>query len=86
MSFKPARFLDPKTDIVFKKIFGQNPDLIKSFLNGVLPLRDDQMIEEVTYLTAERSPRIPTMKNTIVDVKCRDQTGRIFIVDRKSVV
>ena len=81
MSLKPARFLDPKTDVVFKKIFGQNPDLVKSFLNGVLPLSEGYLIEEVTYLTPEQSPRIPTMKNTIVDVKCKDEKGRLFIVE-----
>lgn len=75
----PTRFLDPKTDIVFKKIFGQNPDLVKSFLNGVLPL--DDLIESVEYISQEQSPRIPSMKNTIVDVKCVDQKGRIFIVE-----
>lgn len=81
MSLKPARFLDPKVDVVFKKIFGNNPDLMKSFLNGLLPLPDDGLIESLTYLTPEQSPRIPTMKNTIVDVKCTDQKGRIFIVE-----
>mgnify|MGYP000349574428 CR=1 len=81
MPLKPSRFLDPKTDIVFKKIFGNNPDLLKSFLNGVLPLPDDGLIEDLEYLTPEQTPRIPTMKNTIVDVKCRDQQGRIFIVE-----
>ncbi len=81
MTLKPARFLDPKSDVVFKKIFGQNPDLIKSFLNGVLPLHEGHLIEDVIYLTPEQSPRIPTMKNTIADVKCRDQQGRIFIVE-----
>ena len=73
MSLKPARFLDPKSDVVFKKIFGQNPDLIKSFLNGVLPLSEGHLIEDIAYLTPEQSPRIPAMKNTIVDVKCKDQ-------------
>lgn len=81
MALKPSRFLDPKTDVVFKKIFGNNPDLLKSFLNGVLPLPDEGLIEDLEYLTPEQSPRIPTMKNTIVDVKCRDQQGRIFIVE-----
>ena len=78
---KPARFLDPKSDLVFKKIFGQNPDLIKSFLNGILPLKNEELIEELEYLTPEQSPRIPSMKNTIVDVKCKDKMGRIFIVE-----
>jgi predicted transposase/invertase (TIGR01784 family) len=78
---KPARFLDPKTDVVFKKIFGQNPDLVKSFLNAILPLNEDCLIDTVEYLLPEQSPRIPSLKNTIVDVKCTDQLGRIFIVE-----
>ena len=78
---RPVRFLDVKSDIVFKKIFGQHPELIKSFLNGILPLSEGHLIEEIQYLTPEQSPRIPSMKNTIVDVKCTDQKGRIFIVE-----
>src|SRR5476651_1161050 len=78
---KPIRLLDPKSDIVFKKIFGQHPDLIKSFLNSILPLPEGRLIESITYLTPEQSPRIPSMKNTIVDVKCTDQNGHIFIVE-----
>jgi predicted transposase/invertase (TIGR01784 family) len=81
MLVKRSKFLDPKSDIVFKKIFGQHPELIKSFLNGILPLSKGRLIESVEYLTPEQSPRIPSMKNTIVDVKCRDQAGRIFIVE-----
>lgn len=78
---KPLRLLDPKSDIVFKKIFGQHPELIKSFLNGILPLPEGRLIESIIYLTPEQSPRIPSMKNTIVDVKCTDQHGHIFIVE-----
>jgi predicted transposase/invertase (TIGR01784 family) len=78
---KPGRFLDPKADVVFKKIFGQHPDLIKSFLNSILPLPEGRLIESLRYLPPEQSPRIPAMKNTIVDVKCTDQKGRIFIVE-----
>lgn len=75
------RLLDPKADVVFKKIFGQHPDLVKSFLNNILPLPEGRLIESVQYLMPEQSPRIPSMKNTIVDVKCTDQEGRIFIVE-----
>jgi len=74
-------FLDPKADLVFKKIFGQHPDLIKSFLNNLLPLPEGRIIESIEYLSPEQTPRIPSMKNTIVDVKCTDQDGRIFIVE-----
>lgn len=81
MRLKRPKFLDPKADVVFKKIFGQHPNLIKSFLNGILPLPKGRLIKSITYLTPEQSPRIPSLKNTIVDVKCTDQKGRIFIVE-----
>jgi len=81
MNQDKPRFLDPRSDLVFKKIFGQHPELIKSFLNNILPLPEGRFIESVAYLTPEQTPRIPSMKNTIVDVKCTDQKGRIFIVE-----
>jgi predicted transposase/invertase (TIGR01784 family) len=81
MTLKSPRFLDPRSDLVFKKIFGQHPELIKSFLNNILPLKEGHLIESLTYLTPEQAPRIPSMKNTIVDVKCTDQKGHIFIVE-----
>jgi predicted transposase/invertase (TIGR01784 family) len=44
-------------------------------------LPEGRLIESLEYLTPEQSPRIPSLKNTIVDVKCTDQEGRIFIVE-----
>ena len=74
-------YLDPKTDIVFKKIFGQHPHLLKSFLNAVLPLSEDSMIVELDYLPSEQVPVIPAFKYTVVNVRCTDQQGRVFIVE-----
>lgn len=76
-----SRYLDPKTDVVFKKIFGEHPHLLMSFLNAVLPLPDDQPIVEVIYLPVEQIPQIPAFKRTVVDVKCKDSHGRVFIVE-----
>lgn len=76
-----SRYLDPKTDIVFKKIFGQHPHLLKSFLNAVLPLPGDGLIETLEYLSNEQVPKIPAFKYTVVDVRCTDQQGRVFIVE-----
>jgi predicted transposase/invertase (TIGR01784 family) len=82
---REERLLDARSDVVFKKIFGQHPKLTKSFLNGILPLPEGHFIKTITYLPPEQSPRIPSMKNTIVDVKCTDETGRIFIVEMQLV-
>jgi predicted transposase/invertase (TIGR01784 family) len=76
-----SRYLDPKADVVFKKIFGQHPHLLKSFLNAVLPLPENGLIESLEYLPSEQVPVIPAFKCTIVDVKCRDRQGRVFIVE-----
>ena len=76
-----SRYLDPKTDIVFKKIFGQHPHLLKSFLNALLPLPEDGLIDTLEYLSSEQVPAIPSFKYTVVDVRCTDQKGRIFIVE-----
>jgi predicted transposase/invertase (TIGR01784 family) len=73
-------YLDPKNDLTFKKVFGEHPDLLKSFLNALLPL-GDHLIESLEYLPAELVPEIPLLKHTIVDVRCRDTNGRQFIVE-----
>ncbi|MCX6880653.1 MAG: Rpn family recombination-promoting nuclease/putative transposase [Verrucomicrobia bacterium] len=72
------RYLDPKHDLVFKKVFG-HANLLQSFLNALLPLSSP--IESLEYLPAELVPEIPVLKHSIVDVRCRDQNGRQFIVE-----
>ena len=76
-----SRYLDPKADVVFKKIFGEHPKLLISFLNALLPLASDSPIVSLTYLQNEQVPVIPEFKRTIADVKCTDAHGRIFIVE-----
>ena len=75
------RYLDQKADVVFKKIFGEHPHLLMSFLNAVLPLPPSQPIVELHYLSTEQIPPIPVFKRTIADVKCKDKSGRVFIVE-----
>jgi predicted transposase/invertase (TIGR01784 family) len=76
-----SRYLDPKSDIVFKKIFAEHPHLLKSFLNAVLPLAEHEQIVELEYLPTEQIPIIPILRRTIVDVKCKDRQGRVFVVE-----
>jgi len=72
------RYLDPKNDLVFKKVFSR-PRLLKSFLNALLPLAAP--IESLEYLPVELVPDLPELKHSVVDVRCVDRTGRQFIVE-----
>ena len=76
-----SRYLDPKADVVFKKIFGDHPKILISFLNALLPIPNDSPIVSLSYLQNEQVPVIPEFKRTIADVKCTDAQGRVFIVE-----
>lgn len=76
-----GKYLNPKADLIFKLVFGEHPDLVMSLLNALLPLPADGQIESVEYLTPEMVPENPAKKDSIVDVRCKDQQGRHFIVE-----
>lgn len=76
-----GKYLNPKADLTFKKVFGEHPDLVMSLLNALLPLDEGKRIEHVEYLTPEMVPENPGKKNSIVDVRCRETGGRHFIVE-----
>ncbi len=80
------RYLDPKADLTFKKVFGEHPDLVISLLNALLPFdKPEEEVVSVEYLPAEMVPENPLRKNSIVDVRCKDARGRQFIVEMQMV-
>ena len=76
-----AKYLDPKADVTFKKVFGEHKNLVISLLNALLPLDDGKQVESIEYLPPELVPETPLGKNTIVDVRCEETGGRKFIVE-----
>lgn len=79
------RYLNPKADLTFKRVFGEHPDLVMSLLNALLPLTSEQEITDIEYLPAEMVPDNPLRKNSIVDVRCRDKSGRQFLVEMQMI-
>ena len=75
------KYLNPRADLTFKRIFGEHPDLVKSLLNALLPLSEEEEIKDIEYLPAELVPDNPARKYSIVDVRCRDKQGRQFLVE-----
>lgn len=70
------KYLDPKADLTFKRVFGEHPDLVMSLLNALLPISVGQEITDIEYLPAEIVPDDPLCKNSIADVRCKDKLGR----------
>ena len=75
------KYLNPKADLTFKRVFGEHPDLVMSLLNALLPLKNGEEITEIEYLTSEMVPENPLRKYSIVDVRCKDKKGRQFLVE-----
>ena len=44
------KYLDPKADLTFKKIFGNPPDRLKNLLNTLQALNEDELIQQQQYL------------------------------------
>jgi len=76
-----GKYLDPKADLTFKKIFGEHERLAISLLNALLPLDEGKQIEHLEFIPTEMVPENPLKKNSIVDVHCRETGGREFIVE-----
>ena len=79
------KYLNPKADLTFKHVFGEHPDLVMSLLNALLPLAPGEEITDIEYLPSEMVPENPLRKNSIVDVRCKDKSGRQFIVEMQMI-
>ena len=76
------RFISPKTDFAFKKIFGseQSHDILISFLNAML-YDGDRRISQLEILNPYLAPRIRGVKDTYLDVKAKLDNGTSVIIE-----
>jgi predicted transposase/invertase (TIGR01784 family) len=77
-----SKFLDPKNDLAFKRIFGseKNKEILIHFLNDVFGLKAHP-ITEVSFLKTNHDPAIASQRSSLVDILCTDSIGHHFIVE-----
>ena len=77
------KFADPKNDLAFKKIFGNEnkKNILISFLNSVLDFKDNKTIVEVDLANPYQLPDIEELKETILDIKATNRNGDKFIIE-----
>ena len=76
------RFINPKIDFAFKKIFGsaQSNDILISFLNAIL-YEGRSIIESLEILDPYLAPQIAGVKNSYLDVKALLNDGTFVIIE-----
>lgn len=81
------KFLDPTTDITFKKIFGDKAktDILIDFLNTILCRAPGTKINKIIIVDPVNHPEVISSKLSIVDIKCRDEAGQTYIVEMQVV-
>ena len=80
-------YLDAKSDIAFKKLFGNiaHKEILISFLNSVLEKVEGTKITDVVINDPANLPDALDAKMSIVDVRCTDQSGSQYIVEMQVV-
>jgi hypothetical protein len=73
-------YLDPKSDIAFKKLFGSitHKNILISFLNSILQRPEGLKIVDVVINDPTNVPDTRSSKLSIVDVRCTDQSGCLY--------
>ncbi|HEV3269953.1 MAG TPA: Rpn family recombination-promoting nuclease/putative transposase [Candidatus Rhabdochlamydia sp.] len=78
-----SRYLNPKNDVAFKKIFGseKNKDIVIHFLNDIIGSFKNSHIVEIDFLPTILIPNSDAQKISIVDVLCKDREGAKYIIE-----
>lgn len=76
------RFINPKTDFAFKKIFGdeQNKEILISFLNAIL-YQGNSAIESLEILNPYQPPKIRGVKDTYLDIRAKLNNEQTVIIE-----
>ena len=79
------RYLDPRADPTFYRVFGEHPDLVISLLNTLLPLDDEHQVKSVEYISYDQVPDTSLKRFNVVNVRCRDALGQQFLVEMQMI-
>lgn len=78
------KFVDPKNDVAFRKIFGDESkkEILISFLNNILCFAGtDKEIVDITIQNPYQVPKLTGLKETILDIKAVDKRNIRYIIE-----
>ena len=76
------RFISPKTDFAFKRIFGssEHPEILISFLNAML-YDGEPTIQDIEIIDPYSAASVTGLKDTYLDVKAKITGNKTVIVE-----
>ena len=79
-----SKFINPFTDVGFKRIFGQeiNKDLLIDFLNALLV--GERQVKNIKFLDKEQLPVFDKDRGVTFDIYCTDEKDEQFIVEMQN--
>lgn len=80
------KFLDPRVDIAFKKLFGSedHKNVTIAFINTILEYTGDKLIKKIQFMNNEQLPMGQEKKENILDILCTDQANRQYIIEMQN--
>lgn len=81
------KFISPKVDYAFKRIFGsdQSQDILISFLNAII-YQGEKFIQSLTIVNPYNPGQIQTLKESYLDVKAVLSDGSITSYDATQTI
>jgi len=78
----------PTVDFVFKRLFAteENAGILIHFLNGVLQFPESKRIRRIEFVTPVQDRETEDDKLTVVDVRVRDQSDRLLIIEMQVII
>jgi predicted transposase/invertase (TIGR01784 family) len=82
------KFADPRNDIAFRKIFGDEnkKEILISFLNNILNFAGTaKEISNITITDPYQVPKLKDLKQTILDIKAVDKRNIHYIIEMQVI-
>lgn len=76
------KFLSLNNPIIFKRIFGQNPEMLKCLLDTVLQFENDDKIAKLQILDIMNGRQTQLdIGSEIYEIRAEDSKGRLFCIE-----
>lgn len=75
------RYADLTNSVAFRRVFGENPDILAALLDDLLGRGGEARVETISPIAPEHVPDVAGAALPITSVRCRDARRTTFIIE-----